>query len=87
MTITVVKLIIHRALKQQKPLEIVSLLSAIGSVLCMPWVVHGVVWSRRGRNKEETTFPNGEDNDLDAGIDSSTVCEPQSGETVDGADS
>lgn len=83
------QLIYHRAMKQKKPLEIISLLAAFGSVLCTPWLLHGAVkqsMNESSSNAKSNKSVQDEDYDIDVGVASSTECEPPSGEVVDGPD-
>lgn len=76
-------------MKQKKPLEILSLVSAFGAVLSTPWLIHGSVISRgRAHDKTMSEKKSTQDDDyeIDAGIVSSTECEPPSGEVADGVE-
>ena len=72
-------------MKQRKPLEILSLLSALGAVACTPWCVHGAVKSSDDCSKTTYKSVQDEEYDIDVGVASSTL-EPPSGEVVDGPD-
>jgi hypothetical protein len=70
-------------MKQRKPLEIISLLSAAGAVLCTPWILHGAINSGESSNKIRESTQN-DYSDTDTDVAGSTEYEPSSGEVVDG---
>lgn len=75
-------------MKQKKPLEILSLVSAFGSVLCTPWFLHGAVKQLlNGSNSKPFKSVDNKDYDVDVGISSASECEPLNDEAIaDGPD-